>query len=186
MQFSHITKVNREELIDQAVRSIKFGRLVIARADTSYAILGLPHSKRATEELRRIKNGRGSKMYSVFMPAKKDVIAMTPDEHKDLAKKLVPGEVTLVVDKRKPAVRFIKHKTINEISKKIAEPLTATSANPSDQPPARNETEIRKYFDKNRVLVLFEGNIPVKLPSTIIDLTQPKPKILRHGSVTLN
>lgn len=186
MQIILIDNKNRKQAVEQAVRSIKFGRLVIVRADTSYAILGLPHSKRALDELRRIKKGRGNKLYSLFVPRKNDVIDKTPDEYKDLARKLLPGEVSLIVSRKKPALRYIRKPTINAILDGIGEPLTATSANASDMPPARTLDDMRKYFACNRVLILFEGNVPEKLPSTIIDLTQPTPKIMRQGSVTLN
>jgi len=186
MQFIVIKKENRKQAIEQAVRSIRFGRLVVAKADTSYAILGLPNSKRAQDELKRIKNGRGSRLYSVFVPRKKDIIDATPEQHKDLVRKLVPGEVSIVINRRKPAMRYIRQSTINSIVSAIGEPLTATSANPSDSTPARTLEDMRKYFACNRILILFEGNVTEKLPSTIIDVGGPKPKVLRQGSVTLN
>jgi len=186
MQIIRLDKNNLDDATKQAVRSIKFGGLVIARADTSYAILGLPHSKKAMDELQRLKRGRGSKQYSVFMPTKKALMDAVPDEHKDVVKSLLPGEVTIAISRRKPAMRYIKQKTINSILDKIGEPLTATSANPSDDKPARSLIDMHKYFACNRVLVLYEGDLPEKLPSTIIDFSGPVPKIIRQGKITLN
>lgn len=186
MQLYEVNKENRDELISQAIRAIKFGRLVIARADTSYAILGLPGSRRAMDELKRIKNGRGSKYFSIFACNKKSVVEQTPEQFRDLVKKLVPGEVTLVFNKRKPGLRLIRKQTINEIITGVGEPVTATSANPTGETPARVREDMRKYFDKYRVIVLYEGDMPEKLSSTVIDLTANKPKVLRQGTVTLN
>ncbi len=186
MQFYQVTKQNSEELLDLSVRAIKFGRLVVAKADTSYAILGLPYSRRAMDELKRIKNGRGSKLYSIFVDNKKDILSSIPEEHKDVVKTLIPGEVTIVTNKRKPGMRYVRQKTILELIKRVGEPLTATSANPSAEAPAKNEEDMRKYFSNNRIIVLYEGGVREKLPSTIIDFSSAKPKVLRQGAVTLN
>ncbi|HPM27542.1 MAG TPA: Sua5/YciO/YrdC/YwlC family protein [bacterium] len=186
MQLYELTTKNREDLIAQAVRSINFGRLVIARADTGYAILGLPTSKRALDELKRIKNGRLGKMYSVFAKSKKDALELIPEKHKTLASSLFPGEVTLVYNRRKPGVRYIRKKTVNDIVSRVGESLTATSANPSDMPPARTKETMRDYFGKHRVMVLYEGEVPECLPSTVIDISGEKVKVIRQGNISLN
>jgi len=186
MQLYELTAKNRDDLIAQAIRSITFGRLVVARADTGYAILGLPTSKRALDELKRIKNGRLGKMYSIFATSKREAVELIPEKHRAFARKLFPGEVTLVYNRRKPGVRYIRKKTINDIINGVGEPLTATSANPSNMPPARTKEKMRDYFDKYRVMILYEGEVQERLPSTIIDITGGAPKVIRQGNVTLN
>jgi L-threonylcarbamoyladenylate synthase len=72
-----------------------------------------------------------------------------------------------------------KNKLILEILK-ISGPLVAPSANFEGKNPAKTINEAKKYF-KNQVFYLNRGELKNK-PSTIIDLTSNKIKIIRKGA----
>jgi L-threonylcarbamoyladenylate synthase len=72
-----------------------------------------------------------------------------------------------------------KNKLILEILK-IAGPLIAPSANFEGKNPAKTISEAKKYF-KNQVFYLNRGKLKSK-PSTIIDLTSNKIKVIRKGA----
>lgn len=62
-------------------------------------------------------------------------------------------------------------------------PITATSANISGSPPARNAGMIVKYFDAFIDLIIDDGETPGGSPSTIVDVTSHQPILLREGAV---
>lgn len=68
-------------------------------------------------------------------------------------------------------------------------PLTATSANRSGQPECRTAPEVEAQWqdaeaaDIVNFLVVDGGRSPLALPSTLVDLTQAGPKILREGAI---
>lgn len=62
-------------------------------------------------------------------------------------------------------------------------PVTATSANLSGLPPARDAETVEKYFGDCVDLIIDAGIAPGGLPSTIVDVTGDIPKILREGAI---
>ena len=62
--------------------------------------------------------------------------------------------------------------------------LTATSANPAGRPPARTAEEAARYFTEGSVLVIDGGPARSELPSTVVDVTCPTPRLVREGVVT--
>jgi tRNA A37 threonylcarbamoyladenosine synthetase subunit TsaC/SUA5/YrdC len=63
-------------------------------------------------------------------------------------------------------------------------PLTATSANLSGQPPLAGEAELRATFGAALAAVV-PGTPPGAPPSTIVDVTSPRPMVLRQGAIVL-
>jgi len=85
--------------------------------------------------------------------------------------------------KKTIALRIPNHKLVLEIIKKIDKPLIGTSANISGKGSSTKIKEILEQFEKQDIkpdLVLDAGDLPENLPSTIIDLSNHKPKILRR------
>jgi L-threonylcarbamoyladenylate synthase len=70
-------------------------------------------------------------------------------------------------------------------------PITATSANPSGMPPARDAETVIKYFKDDIDLIIDAGPTPGILPSTIVDMTGDTVNILegrdgQYESLLLN
>ena len=59
------------------------------------------------------------------------------------------------------------------------------SANKADQKPALSEEEVKTIF-KDEIAVIVPGKISSGLPSTIIDLTNDKIKLVRQGPILLS
>lgn len=62
-------------------------------------------------------------------------------------------------------------------------PLTATSANRSGAPSCRTAAEVIAQFGEDCPLVIDAGPSPSALPSTILDLCLPEPKLVRAGAI---
>ncbi len=107
-----------------------------------------------------------------------------------------PGPVTVILEKRDIVPDFLTagKKTIGlriadcrltrTLMANLEEPITATSANFSGQPPLSSAAEVVKIFDKaypRPDLILDAGQLPARSPATLLDLTSSQPKVLRVG-----
>ena len=61
--------------------------------------------------------------------------------------------------------------------------LTATSANPSGQPPARTVEEARKYFAGQIDIFVDGGKLVSKTGSTVAEINGDTIKIIRAGEI---
>jgi len=180
-----IGKKNREEAISKAIETINGGGIVVARADTSYAILSRPDSTVARRALSKIKTARGNKQYALFVDDPSYITRNVRSSHREMVEKLLPGCVSVVIDKNVSAMRYIDNDTINTIVQGSGQ-LTATSANPSGKEPARNLGMLTEFFANTDALVLYEGVVPKQLSSTIIDVSGEDIEILRQGAVKID
>jgi L-threonylcarbamoyladenylate synthase len=186
MKLVELKRNDRPKTYQLAYEQIMSGGLVIAMADTSYAILSLLNNPTAQKKMAEIKKDRKNKQYSIFVPNRNYITDRIENPVvRSRIKRLLPGALTVVTSNDEPGMRYISRLTINRIIALVKEPLTATSANPSGKDPARNLTTICKYFGDYNILVLYELPVPKMPPSTIIDVSQSNIKILRQGSVVI-
>jgi L-threonylcarbamoyladenylate synthase len=68
----------------------------------------------------------------------------------------------------------------------VAFPITATSANISGEDEIDDPHKIKNIFGGKIDLIVDGGKTGGILPSTVVDLSSPKPKILREGAVPLS
>ena len=85
------------------------------------------------------------------------------------------------------AVRYTSHAGIAQLVTAIGKPLTSTSANRPGGPPAPGADRLVQLFGdavrSGELLVLdggVLGNVP---PSTLVDCTDPIPKLVREGAI---
>jgi len=81
------------------------------------------------------------------------------------------------------AVRIPGESFALQLVKSAQFPLTATSANISGRPPARDAETVIEYFNDTIDLIIDGGKTPGGLPSTIVDVTGKTVRILREGVI---
>jgi len=111
--------------------------------------------------------------------------------------KFLPGPLTIILPKKKVvsglisagtktvAVRYPDHSVALKLSSRF--PLASSSANLSGQPACYSVSQFLKQVKGQQNLpdlILDAGRIPKVKPSTIVDLTGKKIKILRKGPVS--
>jgi L-threonylcarbamoyladenylate synthase len=113
-----------------------------------------------------------------------------------------PGALTLVLgdgDVRLPraargdgnsvAVRLTSHEGVRRLVAALGAPMTSTSANRAGLPPATSSAEIAERWPAETAaghLVVLDGGVLLSAqPSTIVDCTGPRPRLLRAGAVRL-
>ena len=117
-----------------------------------------------------------------------------------MARAFWPGPLTLVLpggklpdQLRGPeggiAVRWTSHRGIARLVAALGEPLTSTSANLPGSAPAPGAAAIVRDFqhavEDGRLLVLDGGVLGNRPPSTVVDCTQPTPRLVREGALTV-
>jgi L-threonylcarbamoyladenylate synthase len=81
---------------------------------------------------------------------------------------------------RLPAVSWLR-----ELVREAGIPLTATSANISGEKEISRPEKIKDIFWEKVDLIVDGGKTPGTQPSTVLDLTSEKPKILREGIIPI-
>jgi L-threonylcarbamoyladenylate synthase len=109
-----------------------------------------------------------------------------------------PGGLTLVLPRRPgvelPAVltggaptiglRVPAHAAPRALAKAVG-PLPTTSANRSGEPEARSAADIERLLGAAVELILDGGSSTAGQASTVIDVTGPRPRVLREGAVAI-
>lgn len=112
-----------------------------------------------------------------------------------LIRKFWPGPLTLVFYARsglsgyitcadKIAVRIPGESFALDLVRSAGFPITATSANISGLPAAKDAAMISEYFGERLDLIIDGGAAQNTQPSTIVDVTRGKAVVLREGAIS--
>lgn len=111
-----------------------------------------------------------------------------------MARYYFPGELTILFPKRrsfkhpyfdsfeKIGFRIPDHDYMLELLRETG-PLLVTSANPRGEAPCRNHKELRKRMPS--IDAVIQGKSGGNLPSTIVDWTGKKPRVVRQGGLLI-
>ena len=80
-------------------------------------------------------------------------------------------------------VRLSAYPVVQQVLEVIGGPLTGTSANRTEQPPATTAAEVEHAFGAGVDLIVNGGPTPGGLPSTVVDTTVSPPRLIREGCV---
>jgi len=125
-----------------------------------------------------------------------ELAAGLPPHFADLAQAFWPGPLTLVVPagERLPAaltagsgsvgLRQPRLPLLAALLAATGYPLTATSANRSGGPDCRTAAAVEAQLGHAPELLIVDGGpSPLAQPSTLVDLTGPRPRLLRPGAI---
>jgi L-threonylcarbamoyladenylate synthase len=186
------------EARERAAREVARGGVVAFRTDTFYGLGADPFDAAAVAAVNELK-GREGKPILVLVATAEDaarLIARTSALFDALAARHWPGPLTLIAEAKPelPAlltagtgtvgVRLPADEHALSIVRASGGALTATSANPAGLPPARAASEAARYFPEGLALVIDGGPSLTELPSTVLDVTGERPRVVREGVVT--
>jgi len=195
-----IIKLENEKVIDETVRVLNKGGLVVFPSDTVYGLLVDAQNEDAVKKLIAFKNRPPGKPISVFVNWNLlyDLVFVT-EKQKQLLKNILPGPFTVVLkskrkvcpllesEKKTLGVRIPDYQPVNTLIEKINKPVTATSANLSGKNPHYSIDSLLKQLPKSKKLLvdLFvdAGKLPRNKPSTVIDLSKEEIRIIRQGDI---
>ena len=185
----------REAGIAAAGRAVQRGRLVVLPTDTVYGVGADAFDPEAVQRLLEAK-GRGRHMPPpVLVSARTTLDALAvgvPDWARTLVEELWPGPLTLVVRQQSSlqwdlgetrgtvAVRMPDHQDALELLSRTG-PMAVSSANRTGLPAATDADSAESMLGEQVRVLLDGGPTPGPVPSTIVDCTGQRPRILREG-----
>lgn len=189
----------RAVALDAAALAIQRGRLVVVPTDTVYGIAADAFDSEAVQRLLDAK-GRGRDMpppVLVSTASTLDALATkVPDYARPLTDAFWPGPLTLVCHEQPSlrwdlgetrgtvAVRMPDHELTRELLDRTG-PLAVSSANLTGRPAATTATQAAAMLG-DRVAVIVDGGASTgAVPSTILDVTADRPRLLRLGALTV-
>jgi tRNA threonylcarbamoyl adenosine modification protein (Sua5/YciO/YrdC/YwlC family) len=187
----------REQGISAAVAAAKRGDLVVLPTDTVYGIGTDAFNSYSVEALQRAKGRGRDKPPPVLVGSARTldglVLAM-PAAARDLIAVFWPGALTIVVPHAPSlawdlgdtagtmAVRMPLHPVALAVLRE-AGPMAVSSANRSGQSPAKTAEAAREQLGYSVSVYLEAGESPDPMPSTIVDLSEETPRVLRDGAI---
>ena len=197
--FDWKNKIKNEEL-DECVETIKKGGLVIFPTETVYGIGTNAYCEDSVKKIYEVKQRPDEKPLSILVSNISEICKygyVDNENEKKIIEKFMPGPLTIILKKREGVFDYISSgkDTIgiripdNEIIKKILDeaeiPIVAPSANISGKPSGIVMDEILKDFYGKVDICVDGGKAQLGESSTIVQIIDNKPVILREGKIKL-
>ncbi len=177
--------------IAQAAERLRAGAVIAFPTDTLYAVAARAADPAAVARLYRIKQRPSGQpmVWLVLDRAQVERFAVVSDAAAALMARFWPGPLTLVLPARIPsddptiAVRAPNHDVALALLRALGEPIASSSANPAAQSPPVDADQVIAGLGDDLDLVLDGGPCRIGQPSTILDLSDVTPRILRQGAI---
>lgn len=195
-----LLKSTDSDCIKQAVILLKKGRLVGVPTETVYGLAADAKNAKAIQEIFRVKKRPTNHPLILHLPNIADLdnwAVNIPDAFYELARKLMPGSLSVLLQKKstvsysitggteKICVRVPNHKTLLQIIESLGNPIVAPSANIFGRISPTTAEHVLHDLCGEIDAVVDGGECDVGIESTIIDLTTPQPLLLRPGGVNI-
>ncbi|MDZ7374574.1 MAG: L-threonylcarbamoyladenylate synthase [candidate division KSB1 bacterium] len=185
-------------VVEEAVGVLRAGGVIAYPTETLYGLGADARNPDAVSRVFRIKGraeGRALPVIIGEVGMLGEVAAHVPPAALELAKAFWPGPLTLVLPAADlpsallgggdtVAVRVSGSLLCRKLSLQFGGPITATSANLSEGPELRDAEQVVQVLGERVDLILDAGPAPLDRPSTIVDCTGPRLRILREGAIS--
>ena len=188
-----------QKQVEKGISILNQGGIVAFPTDTVYGLGACATNQLAVERVYAVKE-RSQNVALPLLLARtsqiSEVAEPVPQIAWLLAKKFLPGALTLVLHKSNSvpniitagditvAVRIPAHPIPVALVEGLGVPIVGTSANLSGKPSALTADEVYSQFGDKIDLVIDGGKCPGGRESTIVDVTEETPVILREGAIT--
>jgi L-threonylcarbamoyladenylate synthase len=176
--------------IAQAVHALRQGRLVVFPTDTVYGLACMEHLPNAVDHLFEAKQRPPEKQIARLVANLDQVEAhggQVDERARILSRRFWPGPLTLVLPHRDGGTvgyRMPDHPVALQLLEAVGEPLLVTSANRSGEPAALTALEAQAVLS-DVSLILDGGPCPLKVASSVLQLTTETLQLLREGGLSL-
>ena len=186
-------------LMEEAGRLIAAGELVAFPTETVYGLGGDALDPEASKKIYSAKGRPSDNPLIVHIADFSDMyrVANTvPEEAKKLSDAFWPGPLTMIVNKSDAvpdattggmdtvAVRMPNHPIALELIRKSGCLIAAPSANTSGRPSPTEAAHVAEDLSGKIAMIIDGGPVGIGIESTIIDLTEDTPMVLRPGYIT--
>jgi tRNA threonylcarbamoyl adenosine modification protein (Sua5/YciO/YrdC/YwlC family) len=188
-------------LLKQAVALLQKGEVLAVPTDSSYALVCHLDDKAAADKLRRIR-GVDDKHHLTLLCRDLSELAnyaKVDNQQFRLIKSATPGPFTFILEASKEVPRRLSHPARKTIGLRVPDhkvlqalltlhegPLLATTLiAPGETEPMNDAEEIREQYEHQIAAVIDAGACALE-PTTVVDLTQGEPEIIREGRGALS
>jgi L-threonylcarbamoyladenylate synthase len=189
----------QERVIEQAALIIRLGGLVAFPTETVYGLGADAMNEQAVQKIFQAK-GRPADNPLIVHVNSREMLYRVAGEVNDKASRLIekfcPGPLTLVLTRQPEvaptvsaglqtvAVRMPNHLVALALIDKADTPIAAPSANSSGKPSPTSALHVLRDLDGRLEMILDGGTTDIGIESTVLDVTQDVPMILRPGWIT--
>ena len=189
---------NPQTEIEEALRALKAGGVVVLPTDTLYGLAVDVFSEAALRRVFAIK-GRPAGLALPVLVADWGQVQLVADRVPQvgqlLAQRFWPGPLTIVVPrsprlsalvtggKDSVAVRMSDHWVPTTLAACLGAPITGTSANRSGAADALTVAAVEAQLGPRVDYIVRCGPAPRGTPSTVVDVTDETPRLVRPGAL---
>ena len=203
MRVLKLSPKNLQKMAHYLGEEIKKGKVAVVPTDTVYGLTADATNQKAIAKIIKIKKRQSNKPLPVFVKDLKMAkrVALINKKQTKILKKIWPGKVTAILTRKKTSLlpsalfagkktiglRIPDYKLINLLFDILNIPLIGTSANLSGGPEPVKIKEILDQFENQKIkpdIVVDAGDLKIKKPSTVVDLTGKEIKIIREGAIS--
>jgi len=188
-----------DEPLQQAAEVVRQGGIIVYPTETLYGIGADAFNGAAVRRVQEVKRRSESKPILLIIRSVdmlKGLVTEVPPDAVRLMEAFWPGPLTLIFKAEPGLPRELTQGTgtigvrvpSSAVCLRLLElsgcPLTSTSANVSGASVPRTVSGIRKALHEGIDLYLDAGELPSHTPSTVLDVSTSRPKILRDGAIS--
>jgi L-threonylcarbamoyladenylate synthase len=188
----------QRDAIEEAATWIRNGGIVAVPTDTLYGLAADPFRADAVARVFAVKGRPEARALPLIAADAAQIVRhlgpLTP-MGACLAERFWPGPLTILV--RAPAalardvsggtgavgVRVPADAVVRAIAEACGRPITATSANISGEPATASPDDVERSLGDLIDLLIDAGPTRGDVPSTIVDVTGPAPRLVRAGAI---
>lgn len=195
----HFTKEEREYL-QEAAEIIKSGGLVAFPTETVYGLGANALDEKAAAKIYEAKGRPSDNPLIAHIASFEEIeplVSRIPENGRRLAEAFWPGPMTLIFPKSEKvpygttggldtvAVRMPSDPVAAELIRLAGVPVAAPSANTSGRPSPTRAEHVYQDMNGRIELILDGGPVGIGVESTIVDVTEEIPVLLRPGAITM-
>lgn len=185
--------------IKQAITALQNGELIVLPTETVYGLAADATNPAAIQKIFTVKNRPTNQALSVLIAHNSNLHTWAidiPPAAFILSQKFWPGPLTIILKRAAHVLPIITggsntiglrcpdHPIMQQILTSFPAGLAAPSANLYGKPPPTCIDEISTTIKQQVKFIIDGGPCKIGLASTVLDLTQNKPIILRLGAIT--
>jgi L-threonylcarbamoyladenylate synthase len=184
--------------LEAAIAAVTRGELVVFPTDTVYGVATRPDDAEATARVFSAKGRPRERALPVLVASRDQArrVGAFDERAERLAGAFWPGPLTVIVPRADDAVAWdlggdpatvgvrMPHHVLALTLLAGTGPLAVTSANRSDQPTPSDCDGLVRAFGDLVAVYLCQPEPPGGPPSTVVDLTGPRPRVQRAGAVS--
>ncbi len=185
--------------IEDAAKIIKNGGVVVFPTETVYGIGVDCLNEEAIKKLYKIKNRPFTQPITILVSSFEMLYEYTQNISKiedALIHEFFPGPITLLVQKNEKipyiltnngellGVRMPKNETAIKLIEEVGKPIATTSANISGKPSSTSIEDAISQFGEKVDYYIDGGKSKIGIGSTVLQVIDNVPNIIRKGSIT--